>query len=371
MRDAGAMHGKNRNIQFLRGLAIVMVLLAHASVMLVGAEADWWDGLLQRFLPGVGVDLFFLISGYLMGATFLRNQQVFEAEAVYVFYKKRIRRVLLPTWFWAAVVLLFSIIEPPREAPAYSLDTLLGVTASAAFFLANVFNGLHETDFGYFWSIALEVQFYVLFPLLLLLGRAFWPAVIGIVLWFSFANPFAPEWLFRANGLFMGLLLWKLSSLDQFRVVERDIEAMTATSKVLVIGLAVVSASILAIALEPYASFRWAATTLVLAVPFMLAACSSDAVFGALSRPFEAIGQTSFSLYLCHIPVWLLCMSWLDGQPLLPRVAVCVTMSLIVAGLSYRYIERPLMDGAKSAVSARTTSTSATALTVARAGREG
>ena len=146
---------------------------------------------------------------------------------------------------------------------------------------------------------------------------------------------------------------------------------MTATSKVLVIGLAVVSASILAIALEPYASFRWAATTLVLAVPFMLAACSSDAVFGALSRPFEAIGQTSFSLYLCHIPVWLLCMSWLDGQPLLPRVAVCVTMSLIVAGLSYRYIERPLMDGAKSAVSARTTSTSATALTVARAGREG
>lgn len=182
MSDAGARHGKNRNIQFLRGLAILMVLLAHASVMLVGAEADWWDGLLQRFLPGVGVDLFFLISGYLMGATFLRKQQGFDAEAVYAFYKKRIRRVLLPTWFWAAVVLLFSVIEPPRGAPAYSLDTLLGVTASAAFFLANVFNGLHETDFGYFWSIALEVQFYLLFPLLLLLRRAFWPAVIGIVL---------------------------------------------------------------------------------------------------------------------------------------------------------------------------------------------
>jgi len=370
MSDAGARHGKNRNIQFLRGLAILMVLLAHASVMLVGAEADWWDGLLQRFLPGVGVDLFFLISGYLMGATFLRKQQGFDAEAVYAFYKKRIRRVLLPTWFWAAVVLLFSVIEPPRGAPAYSLDTLLGVTASAAFFLANVFNGLHETDFGYFWSIALEVQFYLLFTLLLLLRRAFWPAVIGIVLWFSFANPFAPEWLFRANGLFMGLLLWKLSSLNQFRVVERDIEAMTATSKVLVIGLAVVSASLLAIALEPLASFRWAATTLVLAIPFMLAVCSSEAIFGALSRPLETVGQLSFSLYLCHIPVWLLCMSWLDDQPLLPRVAVCLTMSLIVAGLSYRYIERPLMEGAKSAAAAGE-GTTASSIAVARAGRGG
>lgn len=104
----------------------------------------------------------------------------------------------------------------------------------------------------------------------------------------------------------------------------------------------------LAIALEPFASFRWAATTLVLAVPFMLAACSGEAIFGALSRPLEAIGQVSFSLYLCHIPVWLLCMHWLDDQPVLPRVALCVTVSLIVAGLSYRYIERPLTEGAVS-----------------------
>ena len=172
--------------------------------------------------------------------------------------------------------------------------------------------------------------------------------MIGIVLWFSFANPFAPEWLFRANGLFLGLLLWKLSSLESFRLVERDIEAMSPVSKVLVMGLAVLAASVLAIALEPFASFRWAATTLVLAVPFMLAACSGEAIFGALSRPLEAIGQVSFSLYLCHIPVWLLCMHWLDDQPVLPRVALCVTVSLIVAGLSYRYIERPLTDGAVS-----------------------
>ena len=144
---------------------------------------------------------------------------------------------------------------------------------------------------------------------------------------------------------------------------------MTATSKVLVIGLAVVSASILAIALEPYASFRWAVTTLVLAVPFMLAVCSSEPIFGALSRPLEAIGQVSFSLYLCHIPVWLLCMSWLDEQPLLMRVPVCIATSLVVAALSYRYIESPLMDGMKSAVSAGESTASASAPIVARAGR--
>jgi len=63
-------------------------------------------------------------------------------------------------------------------------------------------------------------------------------------------------------------------------------------------------------------------------------------------------------------------MSWLDDQPLLPRVAVCLTMSLIVAGLSYRYIERPLMEGAKSAATAGE-GTTASSIAVARAGRGG
>lgn len=87
---------KNRNIQFLRGLAIVLVLFAHGSVILVGEQAQGWDRLMQHVLPGVGVDLFFIISGFLMGATFLRKQDGFELRAVYRFYCKRIRRVLAP-----------------------------------------------------------------------------------------------------------------------------------------------------------------------------------------------------------------------------------------------------------------------------------
>ena len=231
------------------------------------------------------------------------------------------------------------MLEPPRGAPSYSLDTLLGVTARGVLSRQCIQRAARD-GFRLLLVDRPEVQFYLLFPLLLLLGRAFWPAVIGIVL-----GSVCPEWLFRANGLFLGLLLWKLSSLESFRLVERDIEAMSPVSKVLVMGLSVLAASVLAIALEPFASFRWAATTLVLAVPFMLAACSGEAIFGS-SRPLEAIGQVS--LYLCHIPVWLLCMHWLDDQPVLPRVALCVTVSLIVAGLSYRYIERPLTEGAVS-----------------------
>jgi peptidoglycan/LPS O-acetylase OafA/YrhL len=83
------------------------------------------------------------------------------------------------------------------------------------------------------------------------------------------------------------------------------------------------------------------------------------------------VGQVSFSLYLCHIPVWLLCMSWLDDQPLLARVAVCITVSLIVAGLSYRYIERPLMDGAKSAAITSERAAASSIAAVARVGRGG
>ena len=215
MSDAGARHGKNRNIQFLRGLAIVLVLLAHGSVMLIDAEAVWWDGALQRFLPGVGVDLFFLISGFLMGATFLRKHRQFDAAAVYGFYKKRIRRVLLPTVLVCGGIAVRRARAATRRTQLFAghpagRDGERGVLSRQCVQRA-ARDGFRLLLVDRPGSTVLPA-----FPLLLLLGRAFWPAVIGIVLWFSFANPFAPEWLFRANGLFLGLLLWKLSSPNRF-----------------------------------------------------------------------------------------------------------------------------------------------------------
>lgn len=347
MSEPDNQQGKNRNIQFLRGLAIILVLFAHGSVMLVGEEAVYWDSVLQHILPGVGVDLFFLISGYLMGVTFLRKQRQFDLIAVYGFYKKRIRRVLIPTWFWAAAVVLLGLLDLIDGSPAYGMQAIVGIASSAAFFLANVYNALHETDFGYFWSIALEVQFYLFFPLLLLVGRYFWWAVIAILLWLSFASPFSPEWLFRANALFAGLLIWKLSTLEPFRLAEQEINQLSVPSRAFISVAAVLCAAVVASTLADLASFRWTAATLILAVCFVLNAFSNDLVFGALSRPVEAIGNLSFSLYLCHIPAWLFTMHWLADIPLVPRVLTCVTVSLIVAYLSYRYLEQPLTSAPK------------------------
>lgn len=349
MSETSRQHGKNRNIQFLRGLAIILVLFAHGSVMLVGDEAAYWDSVLQHILPGVGVDLFFLISGYLMGVTFLRKQQGFDSVAVYRFYKKRIRRVLLPTWFWAGALVVLGLLGGRNDSPAYGMQAILGIASSAAFFLANVYNAVHETDFGYFWSIALEVQFYLFFPLLLLLGRCFWVSVVGILLWLSVASPFSPEWLFRANALFAGLLIWKVSTLAPFALAEREINALSSAGKAVISLVTVLCAAIIASALEPLTSFRWTAVTLVLAVCFVLNAFSNEVVFGTLSRPIEAIGNLSFSLYLCHIPVWLYSMHWLSDIPLLPRVATCLSVSLIVAYLSYRYLEQPSASSATAA----------------------
>jgi len=338
---------KNRNIQFLRGLAIVLVLFAHGSVILVGEQAQGWDRLMQHVLPGVGVDLFFIISGFLMGATFLRKQDGFELRAVYRFYCKRIRRVLAPTWFWAAAVLLLALVEQGSGIGPYGFDLLIGVATSAAFFMANVFNGLHESDFGYFWSIALEVQFYLFFPLLLTLRRFFWPAVAAIILWFSAANPFEPAWLFRVNGLFIGLALWKLSTLAAFDEVQEQIRSLGTGRKALVALIAVLAAAVLGSSLEPLESFRWTAVALILALCFTLVAFSEDVVFGVLSRPLEAIGNVSFSLYLCHIPVWLLTMAYAGHLPTLTRVPLCLGLSLLAAWLSFRYIEQPLTSAAQ------------------------
>ena len=146
------------NIQGLRAIAVISVIFFHYQV-------SYFEG---GFL---GVDIFFVISGYLM---MLILDKKIDLDEIFTFYLKRIRRLLPALLF----VIVFSLISGFLLMSGESFERLGKTSLASIFFVSNFF---FWKEWGYFdlyslnkpllhtWSLSLEMQFYFLFPILLVL----------------------------------------------------------------------------------------------------------------------------------------------------------------------------------------------------------
>lgn len=152
------------DIAGLRAVAVGVVVLFHAGV-------PW--------LPGgyVGVDVFFVISGFLMTALLMKEIDQTGRVRLLTFYARRIRR-LLPA---AAVVLIATIVAAKLLLPPLELPEIAKAAAATGLYVVNMWLAVTGTDYlaseaqsplQHFWSLAVEEQFYLVWPLLLLLACA-------------------------------------------------------------------------------------------------------------------------------------------------------------------------------------------------------
>src|SRR3984957_6287551 len=156
-----------RDIQGLRGIAILAVVIYHADPSL---------------LPGgfIGVDLFFVISGFLITGLLMHELEERGTLSLRRFYARRIRR-LLPMAFVviAATVIAADLLQSPLDASRTAKDAL-----ASALFVANyrfalqqtnyLFTGIGPSPFQHFWSLGVEEQMYIVWPVLLLMGAKLW-----------------------------------------------------------------------------------------------------------------------------------------------------------------------------------------------------
>lgn len=326
------------DIDGLRAVAVLAVVLYHFGLPLLGGF--------------VGVDIFFVISGFLIGGILWREYDATGRISLRNFYIRRFRR-LAPAFFAMLLVTtaLGWVILLPFEFREYGKAVI-----ASTVYLSNV---LFFRQAGYFdtasedkpllhtWSLAVEEQFYIFLPLLLIvLARWRW-GVIGALVACWAASLIACVLLtpvshtaafylfpFRAWELLSGVLLaiWGQTRGSNWR-------GHPALSSV---GIVMVSASIWFTPVGPLFPGLLAIPP-VLGTLLLLSSGNGDTpVNRVLTMPvMRFFGLISYSLYLWHWPVYTLA-SALRGDMGLPELLIWMAVSVGLGWLSWRFVEQPV-----------------------------
>lgn len=345
------------DIDGLRALAVIPVVLYHAGV---------------TGLPGgfVGVDVFFVISGFLITSILVRDLEDGTPRfSLADFYVRRIRRIfpaLMTVLLATAILAIFILL--PRD-----FDDLGKSLVASALFASNIF---FHRQAGYFdadahtkpllhtWSLAVEEQFYLVFPLLLLLlFRLGWrrlnvrrTLMVLFVLSFAWSlwqlrvAPSAAFYLAPARG--WELLLGALVALGAFPLLRRGVAEIAA-----LLGISLLTFGYLHITSQsPFPGFL--ALLPCLGAALLIHAGRDTLVTRVLaSRPLVAVGAISYGLYLWHWPLLVLARHWSLSPLTALETAAVVCVAVALAMLSLRYIEAPFRVRRRNAAHSRSATT--------------
>ncbi|WP_433297015.1 acyltransferase family protein [Actinoplanes sp. CA-030573] len=324
----GRGHGFRPDIEGLRAVAVLLVVAAHAGI----------PGLAGGY---VGVDVFFVISGFLITSLLLREAEATGRISVAGFYCRRAVR-LLPA---ATVVLATTLIAARFLLPVVRLGEYCRDALSAAGYVANLRFAAIGTDylsadrppspFQHFWSLAVEEQFYLVWPLLILAGAHLWrrrrplAAVLGVLVVVSFALS-VTETARSAPWAYFGphTRAWELGAGALLALARTRLPRWAGWA-----GLAAIVAS--AVTFDDATAYPGWRAAIPVAGAVVLIAAGDNKLLGV--RPLQEIGRLSYGWYLWH---WPLLTLFPTGS--IATKAVLVTVALGLAGATYRWVENPL-----------------------------
>lgn len=336
-------HRYRPDIDGLRAIAVVLVVVYHAKL-------GWADG------GFVGVDVFFVISGYLITSIIWREQQAGRFTLLN-FYERRVRRILPALLLVSLATMTYAwfVMLPADYAGLARSVVMTFAFASNVWFMTQTgyFNDTNNAPFLHTWSLGVEEQFYIVFPLLMMLAiRWRRPHAMVLMLAISLVLSLAAAIVMthvRARYAFY------LTPLRAWELLAGSILAVTATGKnwsrstsefAAVAGMSSIILS--GLLLTPDIPFPGIAAIPAVAGSFLLIASgrSGEATITKLlaSGPFVFIGKISYSLYLWHFPILVLLFYQSPQHPSSIAIAGAIALSIALSVLSWHFVERPFRD---------------------------
>lgn len=355
------------DIEGLRAVAILLVLAAHFAL----------PGMTAGF---IGVDIFFVISGYLITSILLREYESRGRITLSTFYANRLRR-LLPA---LATMLIFSSVAAYLVIPSTQLTPQASAAASAAFWISNIFFTFSDTNyfagenstnaFLHTWSLGVEEQFYLLWPLLILISMgtlknhaqrdrnlaiffaiiAATSAVLCLVLierWPTFSFYMMPT---RAWQFAFGALTCVTTKNNKLRTATSNLMGMAGVF-LLALGLFLISPT------SSYPGYLAALPTLATCAWLWSGSLNGGMTHRILSlAPMQWIGRMSYAWYLWHWPIIII------GEYLIPirgeyaNTIFAMGLSLLLAIATHHLVEQPIRFGKLKHIPAKWQITAAT-----------
>ncbi|WP_068402264.1 acyltransferase family protein [Kribbia dieselivorans] len=344
-----AMRG---DIEGLRAIAVLVVLIYHLGVSQLSGGF-------------VGVDIFFVISGFLITSQMLREIGRDGTVSLTKFYSRRARR-LLPA---ASTVLLFTAVVGWFVLPAADRANLASDVITATFYVINWALAFRAVDYlaedagasalQHYWSLSVEEQFYVIWPLLMLVGlflakkyRLKWKRLLFLLLCVTALASFIYSVVHTRNDpatayFFTTTRIWELAigALISFAVIRLTKLTKRGSELLAGIGLVLIVLSLFIISTAtPWPSW-WAALPTVGAGLIIAAGCAhQDTYVGRFlgMKWMVWIGGISYAVYLWHWPLVVFAKA-LTGDNLSLLVMVLVAgLSVFLAWATKHLIEDPV-----------------------------
>ncbi len=349
-------HHRNDEIEVLRAVGVLLVIFEHINTLIFWRTTNF-EGFVNLY---GGVDLFFCISGFVITSAF--GEEIAKSTAtphlywrtVAAFWIRRFYRITPLAWTVLFINVIVFLVFYDLDLPSFVGDFL-----SIAFDVENfhyAYCTLKTASLcgpnGVYWSISLEEQFYLLFPILFLLPRRY--MVLGLLAT-AFTFIWLPRttlvWMIRLDTIALGVLLALIRTTEAYRSLQPKFLASRAfrwpVVSILMMGLGVMPAGSGLVPFFP---------TMVSLIALLLVFVASYDL-GYLCRPgwlrstFVWIGQRSFALYLMHnTAFWVVRGLQNDIFPNLvpgrgPAVGLIVASAILLAvgsDLSFRFLETPL-----------------------------
>ncbi|HWX01922.1 acyltransferase [Collimonas sp.] len=360
------MNHRIKDIELLRGIAVLFVLFEHTRFNLFGQPSEILAFIYTHFGFWNGVDLFFAISGFVIARDLIpRLNRSDSRESFFAiaakFWVRRAWRLWPTAWLWLALLLVATVAFKKSGIFSSLQVNLEGSLAG----LLNYMNFRVMLKFGHdelgpttpYWSLSLEEQFYLLLPLLVFVCRRRLSLVLIVLVvlqFFASRHQSLFLMLVRSDALLLGVLLAIWSKRDSYRRLEPVF--LKSWKWAGFIPLVILLACLAKIGSPQYQEFRfWVGIVALISIVLVwLASYDADYLMpdNLLKRILLWVGSRSYALYLTHMPAYLMSRQiwfWIaptdtifDHTYNLRLALTAAVLVVLFSELNYRFIETPL-----------------------------